>query len=181
MSRGAFVAVVGPSGAGKDTLMEAAARSRPDLELARRVITRPPAPGTERFESVSEAEFERRRSAGAFALDWQAHGLSYAIPAAVERDVGAGRVVLANLSRAVLDAARARFPGMRVLVVTAAPEVLAARLAARGREDAGDIRRRLSRAVEVPAGPDVHVVDNGGRMEEALAAFLCALPQPVSG
>lgn len=177
---GQIFAVVGPSGAGKDTLMEAARAARPDLVLVRRVITRPEAAGGEAFEGVSEAEFARRRAAGGFALDWQAHGLSYGIPAAVRADLGAGRTVLFNGSRAMLDAARRAFPGLTVLMVTAAPEVLARRLAARGRETEEDIARRLARRVDpVPQGLPVVVIRNDGALEEAVAAFLAAL-QPVS-
>jgi len=57
-----------------------------------------------------------------------------------------GRDMLVNLSRRVLPQAQARFPRLIVLHLTAAPEVLAARLAARGREAAGDIAERLQGA-----------------------------------
>ncbi len=36
-----ITAIVGPSGAGKDTLIRGALAARPDLRLIRRVITRP--------------------------------------------------------------------------------------------------------------------------------------------
>lgn len=180
--RGCFVAVVGPSGAGKDTLIRAAMDGRPDLVLARRVISRPAAPESEDFESVTEAGFADRRAAGDFALDWQAHGLSYGIPASVEALLAGGTTVIANLSRGMIDAARARFDPFRAIVVTAPAQVLAARLAGRGRESAADIAARLERAgYAAPAGPDVCTVDNGGRLEDAVAAFRAALPQPVRG
>ncbi|MBC7181481.1 MAG: phosphonate metabolism protein/1,5-bisphosphokinase (PRPP-forming) PhnN, partial [Roseovarius sp.] len=57
---GRAFAVVGPSGAGKDTLIDAARAARPDLQVIRRVITRPEALGGEDFEGVSEVEFDRR-------------------------------------------------------------------------------------------------------------------------
>lgn len=77
---GRVVAIVGPSGAGKDTLMYKATVQRPDLHLIRRVITRPADAGGEEFTSVNTEEFEQIRNDGKFALDWQAHGLSYGIP-----------------------------------------------------------------------------------------------------
>jgi ribose 1,5-bisphosphokinase len=181
MSRGTFVAVVGPSGSGKDTLIREALARRPDLLAARRVVSRPAHDATERFESVTAVEFARRRDAGGFALQWQAHGLDYGIPATVEQALGAGRHVLANLSRAAVMSARARFSPFRALLVTAPAEVLARRLAARGREDAGAIRARLERAAHVlPPGAGVTVIENGGALEESLPCFLAALPpQPV--
>ena len=179
--RGTFVAVVGPSGAGKDTLIRAALARRPCLVAARRVITRPPDDATEVFESVTEAEFARAQAAGRLALDWQAHGFRYGIPDTIERDLAAGRHVLANLSRQAIGAARGRFRPFLALVVTAPAEVLAGRLAARGREDAAAIAERLGRAGHaVPQGADVRIIDNGGSLEAGVRAFLEALPpQPV--
>ena len=52
-----LVAIVGPSGAGKDTLIRGALAARPDLHLARRVITRPADTDSEDFDSVTEADF----------------------------------------------------------------------------------------------------------------------------
>lgn len=177
---GRAFAVVGPSGAGKDTLMAAAQAARPDLVLVRRVITRPESAGGEPFEGVTAAEFARRRAAGDFALDWQAHGLCYGIPATVRDDLAAGRLVLFNGSRAMLPAAAAAFPGLAVLHVTAAPEVLATRLAARGRETAEEIARRLARAVDpFPPGLPVVEIRNDGALDTARAALLAAL-QPES-
>lgn len=143
-------AIVGPSGAGKDTLLAGALVARPDLVLVRRVITRPTTAGGENFEGVTEAEFARRISAGEFALHWQAHGLFYGIPLA---QIDPHRDVLFNGSRAALAAAKARFPGLVVIVVTAPVAVLAHRLAARGRETAADIASRLERAgFDLPDG-----------------------------
>lgn len=165
-------AVVGPSGAGKDTLMEAAKAALPALHLVRRVITRPSAAGGEAFEGVTEAEFAARKAAGAFALDWQAHGLAYGIPVAEV----AGPLVLFNGSRLALPLAEARFPGLVVVLVTAPVAVLAERLAARGRETATDIAARLTRAgFEMPPVRDLRVVQNDGTPAEGLARFLAAL------
>lgn len=166
-------AIVGPSGVGKDTLMGMAREAVPDLRLARRVITRPASLGGEDFEGVDAAEFDRRLAAGEFALDWEAHGLRYAIPKA---ELAGPGVVLFNTSRAVLEAAAKAFPDLAVIHVTAPPEVLAARLAGRGRETPMDQVMRLARAdFALPAGLDVRVVANDGPPEQTLRRFLIAL------
>ncbi|ETX27746.1 phosphonate metabolism protein/1,5-bisphosphokinase (PRPP-forming) PhnN [Roseivivax isoporae] len=178
--RGGVIAVVGPSGAGKDTLMAAAAARRPGIVLVRRVVTRAPGAGGEDIEALTPEAFEARVRAGDFALHWRAHGLRYGIPAAPLDAARAGRLVLFNGSRQALGEARERLPGLRAVLVTARPEVLAARLAARGREDPADIAARLARAdAGLPAGLPVAVVDNSGSVEAGIAAFLAAL-QPVS-
>ena len=181
MARGTFIAVVGPSGAGKDSLIRAALAARSDLVAARRVITRPIDP-TEDYESVDKSEFSDRLDAGHFALDWSAHGLMYGVPIQIEVDLAAGRHVMANLSRSVINQAREKFQPFQVLVIDASAETLAQRLATRGREDAAEIQARLERATYArPEGPDVKVVNNGADLSAGKAAFLAALPQPVSG
>jgi len=177
---GRIFAVVGPSGAGKDTLISAAQAMRPDLAVARRVITRPEDAGGEQHEGVSEAEFAARAAAGAFALQWCANGHRYGIPAITREWLAAGRTVVFNGSRDALGTALAAFPGLRAIHVTAHPAVLAARLAARGREDAPTVARRLARAT-APFPPRLPVVEveNAGDIARALRAFLAAL-QPES-
>lgn len=176
-------AVVGPSGAGKDTLIEAARAARPDLIIIRRVITRPEALGGEDFEGVSDAEFDARRAAGAFALHWQAHGLRYGIPVQAAQAWAAGRDIMFNASRAALPQASARFAPLVVILVTAPVPVLAERLAARGRESRADIAARLSRAgFALPDGLELRRVQNDGTLAEGAARFLAALqPAPVRG
>jgi ribose 1,5-bisphosphokinase len=171
---GCFVAVVGPSGCGKDTLI-AAARDRlaadPRFVFVRRVVTRA-AGGNEAHDTLTPAAFAAARGDGAFALAWDAHGLSYGIPRSARDDVAAGRIVVANLSRAILDEARSVFPRVSVASIVAPAGVLAARLAARGRESRADIEERLAGAGAPVEGPDVTAIDNGGDLSAAVAAFV---------
>ncbi|GAB4352249.1 MAG: phosphonate metabolism protein/1,5-bisphosphokinase (PRPP-forming) PhnN [Kiloniellaceae bacterium] len=179
---GRLILVVGPSGAGKDSLIEgarAALAGHPQFVFARRIITRPSDPGSEDHATLSEAEFERQRAAGAFFLSWDAHGLSYALPGSIADDLAAGRTVIANVSRAVIDVARGKHAATTVVVVTAPPAVLARRLAARGREDAADIEARLARAAAPPSGPGVVTIVNDSTLDSAVARFLAVLKAPA--
>lgn len=173
---GRIFAVVGPSGAGKDTLIAAAHAARPGLHVVRRVITRPEEAGGEPFEGVTPDEFAARAARGEFCLAWQAHGLSYGIPASALDAISQGRDLVFNGSRAMLAEAWEVFPNLTVILVTAPIHVLADRLAARGRETAPEIAARLTRArYEVPPGIPVRVVENGGALADAVAAFLTTL------
>jgi phosphonate metabolism protein PhnN/1,5-bisphosphokinase (PRPP-forming) len=178
-SPGCFIAVVGPSGAGKDSLIDAARNRFGDegpVRFVRRAITRPADAGGEDHDALTAEAFAARRAAGGFALSWSAHGLDYGIPADVAETLGEGRAVLANLSRGVLPQLRAGYPNRLILSVTAAPEVLAARLFRRGREGEAAIAARLRRAeADAPAGPDVAVIRNDGSLEAAAAAFIEAI------
>jgi ribose 1,5-bisphosphokinase len=170
-----LVLVVGPSGAGKDSLLNAArAAFRDDarIHFVRRVITRPRDLGGEDHEPVTEAEFAARD----FALSWTAHGLRYGIPAEAMR---AAPVVVANVSRGVIADAAARH-AVRVIEVTAPPAILAARLKARGRESADDVSRRLSRSAVIPDGVAVTTICNDGSLAEGVELFVAALRLALS-
>lgn len=171
---GRLIAVVGPSGAGKDTLIAAARAARPDILFARRQITRPGDAGGEAFDPVGAATFATRLAAGDYAFHWQAHGLEYGVPVAVRAALAQGRTVVFNGSRAALVPARAAHPELEVVLVTAPPEILAERLARRGRETAAEIARRLDRAGRAMPAADA-VIDNGGALAPAVSAFLAFL------
>jgi ribose 1,5-bisphosphokinase len=169
--RGIMVVVVGPSGAGKDTLMALAAKHfsrRAEVHFVRRVITRDGGAGGEDHLSVSEAGFVSMEQSGSFAVWWEAHGLKYGIPAEVSVALGKGHLVIANGSRSALHHFKAVFPRLKVINVTARPDVLAARLETRGRETHEDIMARLARGpLTVRGDYDVTELDNSGSLEEA--------------
>lgn len=168
-----LVLVVGPSGAGKDTLLLAAREAlagNPRFRFARRVITRPAEAGGEDHEAVSEAEFHTRE----FALQWRAHGLWYGIPADIGDDIARGHTVVANVSRDVISVAADRYL-TRVIEITAPREILASRLAARGRESSADIAARLARTAMLPDGVPVQRVTNDGTLADGVARFRLAL------
>jgi ribose 1,5-bisphosphokinase len=164
---GVLVLVVGPSGAGKDTLIGMAralcgqeAQNDPRTVFPRRIVTRP-ASAAEDHDSVTPAQFELAAAQGAYAFWWEAHGLKYALPAAIDAELRAGRTVVCNVSRAIVAELRARYARVTVVLVTAPKELLVARLAGRGREGGGDVVERLSRGDSAVAdlAPDL-VIEN---------------------
>jgi ribose 1,5-bisphosphokinase len=174
---GTLVLVVGPSGAGKDTLIgaaKAALAGDSRFVFPRRVVTRESIATIEDHDSVTGDEFALQKRNGAYALSWEAHGLSYGLPASLVENLAAGRVVVANGSRAMIAAAEAKFAGTRVVLIEAAPGVRAARLAGRGRESAAEIAERLAREVpNIPAG--AVRIDNSGPLAEGSSRFIAAL------
>lgn len=172
---GALVLVVGPSGAGKDTLMDgarAALADDPRIVFPGRLVTRT-ATAHEAHGTISADEFDAGEREGAFALSWRAHGLGYAVERAVLDLVAQGRVCVVNGSRSRVAEARERLPGVRVVEITAPRDVLAARIAARGRD--ADPRARLARSDTLaPIAADATIV-NDRSVEEGVAALVGVL------
>jgi ribose 1,5-bisphosphokinase len=160
---GRLVLVVGPSGAGKDTLLrlaQAACVDDRDVVFPRRVVTRESSADEDNV-AVSADEFRRAREHGDFAVHWEAHGHSYALPLEINDDIRAGRAVVINVSRTVIGALRQAYANVVVVAVTAPPDVLAQRLAARARISDGNAAERLSRSVDASGNADVTILNAG--------------------
>lgn len=177
--RGVLFLVVGASGAGKDSLIEGARGLLADdvsYLFPKRYVTRPQDAGGEAHHAVTVEAFERLEAGGAFMLSWRAHGHRYGIPVDAEKAVAAGRSVIVNVSRQVIDEARRRWPPVRILLISASPDVLAARLAERGRESAEAIGHRLERADAYKiAGADVREIVNDGPLDRTIDRFVALL------
>jgi ribose 1,5-bisphosphokinase len=183
---GRLVVVVGPSGAGKDTLI---AQARAQLARDRacvfplRLVTRA-ATAAEDHLTISEADFAQAVSHGNFAFWWEAHGLKYALPASVDGDIRAGSTVVCNVSRGIVSGLRLHYARLVVVLVTAPADVLADRLATRSRASDGDLAQRLGRGAPPPAefAPD-HLIENVGDIADGVtrlvAAITGALPAPI--
>lgn len=178
---GRLVLVVGPSGAGKDTLIELA---RVALEkdrriiFARRVVTRESS-SFERNEYMPCCEFDAALARNEFTVSWSAHGHDYGLRSSLDRDIAAGLTVVANVSRSVIVRLRETYENVMVVEVTAPVEILAARLAQRGRLSDGDLQSRLRRAGgPEPLVPDL-VLHNVGAVQ-GHADELCRVLRPNS-
>ena len=171
---GRLILVVGPSGAGKDTLIglaRAACADDSSVVFVRRVVTRESS-AFEDNEQVSCEAFQGALARGEFAMHWQAHGHCYALPRAIDDELRAGHTVVANVSRTVVDAMRRAYSDVTVVSITAPAEVLAERLATRARNSDGQIANRLNRAVENEAAvPDVTIM-NVGSVEHHAREFV---------
>ncbi len=168
-----LIVIVGPSGAGKDSVLRAWAGLRASsgvvVHQAQRVITRP-AEGSadegEHHEPVTDADFHLLQARGAFATAWQAHGLSYGVRHLALAPLAAGAWVVLNSSRAHLAALRRQAPRLSVVEVTAPAETLARRLAQRGREEGASVSARLQRQVP-PLQADLTLVNDSSLTEVA--------------
>lgn len=181
---GVFVAVVGPSGAGKDTIIGYARdsfASSKAVEFVRRVITRPSDASSEDHDTLADEDFEEAETDGAFAVSWSAHGLRYGLPASLDQAIADGHVAVANVSRGALPLVKARYVNVMVAEITASAEILAQRLSARGRESRGEVLARLARSAELGSSvPGAVTIDNSGAREEAGERFVALLRKAIA-
>jgi thymidine phosphorylase len=176
MSDGIFFFVVGPSGAGKDSLIDGAREVRRGFVVARRVVTRPHGSPGEDHEAINDSEFTRLDQEGEFLITWAAHGLRYGLRRDLLDALSKGHHVIANGSRAMIEALSTRVPRLVVVEVNAPTSVLAARILARGRETPEEVAKRVSRQVEpTPADIEVLKVLNDGTLEQGVERFVAVL------
>jgi len=172
---GTFVAVVGPSGVGKDSLINFA-RDRLEasgvIHVVRRVVTRQADGDSEDHDSMDQSGFAQAEREGAFALTWPAHGLRYGLPIALEDDLRAGRIVVANLSRAMIPQLIERYADAVVVAVSADRKVIERRLANRGRETTQSIQNRMDRQSGDHLPTSTVRIDNSGDLEQAGMQFV---------
>nr|WP_321463478.1 phosphonate metabolism protein/1,5-bisphosphokinase (PRPP-forming) PhnN [uncultured Cohaesibacter sp.] len=182
VAMGTFILLVGPSGSGKDSLLayarEQLAQDRRIL-FVRRCITREAGDPSEDHLSMSVTDFQRAEMQGQFVISWGAHGLYYGLPASMLDHLQGGGVAIANGSRKTIPLLKERFARLKVINLTVEPEILARRLAKRGRESAEEIELRLARTREISSdglfGEDTIHLDNSGDLSRAGAALVALL------
>jgi phosphonate metabolism protein PhnN/1,5-bisphosphokinase (PRPP-forming) len=176
--------VVGPSGAGKDSILDGARNHLVGdgrFAFVRREITRPADAGGEDHVPVSWEAFRQRAIDGTYELAWEAHECGYGVPKEALRGLSSGQSVVVNVSRAILPSARSRFAPVRVVNISVPPKVLAQRLRQRGRESADQIAHRLKRADAYQVdGDDVLSLVNDGPLSRSVETFVAMLDEAAS-
>jgi ribose 1,5-bisphosphokinase len=178
-TKGRLILVVGPSGVGKDSLIEEARiafRDDPRYIFVRRVVTRKAFTENEDHDSLDETAFVEAEKRGQFALTWRAHGLCYGLPMSIRSQLAKGHKVIANISRSVVDQAECLCPHVTLLNLTADPAILAARIAQRGREQPADIVKRITRHSAIHTRK-AHIVtiENNTELQKAAVLFIEAI------
>ncbi len=182
---GRLIYLMGPSGAGKDSVIDAAreALQQIDVQVARRIITRSAEAVGEHAVGVSPDTFAQMQAAGEFAMNWQANGLQYGIGSDINARLAAGQHVLVNGSRAWLPQAVQRYHGLLPVLITVSRDVLRQRLLARGRESLVQVEERLARNDRLQAEPGqweegsvrIEALDNSADLASAVQRLMALL------
>jgi ribose 1,5-bisphosphokinase len=143
---GRLIYIMGPSGAGKDTVMRGVVQRLGTRALiAHRVVTRGAHSEDAATILVGRDEFSWMEASGLFAMAWHANDLDYGVLRHIDKALLHGRDVFISGSRAYLPEAVRRYPRLIPVLVTAEAALLRHRLVARGREDQDQIEARLAR------------------------------------
>jgi ribose 1,5-bisphosphokinase len=164
--------IIGNSGSGKDSLIQWVLNAWPTGKLPpfvpTRLITRPPSPETEGFESISEEQFHQMAGTSAFSLQWKSYGNYYGVRKDIESELAKGHSVLVNVSRQIVEKTRKQFPKVVIIFIRVPFQITEARIRSRGREEGSALESRLKRARKNPefASAD-YIIDNSGDIEKA--------------
>jgi ribose 1,5-bisphosphokinase len=173
--------VIGPSGVGKDSLLNYARQhigSNTAVIFAHRYITRPADAGGENHIALTEEEFERRSQMGCFAMQWYSHNNGYGIGIEIEQWLGMGLSVVVNGSRAYLEDALRDYPKLIPVMLRASPDILRKRLLSRGRENMEEIEKRVIQATKLEREimhPNAVSINNEGSLADAGNCFIALI------
>jgi guanylate kinase len=173
---GLLFVVSGPSGAGKDTLVEALMAGSNRLRYSISATTRPPRLGErdgEHYFFLDRAQFDARLQAGDLLETREYNGSLYGTPRAyVERSIAEGYDVIAKPEVNGALAVKAAFPdAVLIFLVPDRFSHLRERLLARRTETNEEVARRLEighREMTFIRKFDYIVVNEQGRPEQAV-------------
>lgn len=173
---GCLLLVIGASGVGKDSILSAVNQrfaDHPQIHFLKRVITRPCNPDDEVHDSLSEESFLQALERGEFAVSWQANDNYYGLPQHAREKINDGMVVVANGSRGALEAIRAAFPKIEVVLIAAEADTVQQRLKSRTRDSAEQIVKRLQRNTEldIKSLQRHTIINNDGPLQDAVDAL----------
>lgn len=177
MRKGLFLAVVGPSGSGKDTIIEALCKQLPNIKRVKRYITREQQKaGGEDSYNIDFDTFRKLERDGGFAFSWSAHHLKYGLPITIFDEINVGKSLIANISRSILDQLSDKFEYYEIILITASDKILAERLEKRGRESKAQIEERLARSsFTIPNGISPLIIRNETTVEDAVSKIIASI------
>ncbi len=170
---GRLIAIVGPSGSGKDTLISEL-KNKIIAHFPRRFITRENFPNDEESIPVTPDKFLNLLKNEQLAFHWSAHGLNYGIPININQFLSDGTDVIFNCSRAALNNISQNCPNLEIIVIDVSPSILRKRLISRGRESIKEINKRMSRKIDLMPSRAV-TIDNSKSIEEGLNNLIAAI------
>ena len=178
-----LLAVSGPSGVGKGTMVKTLIARREDVVESVSCTTRPPREGEihgKHYFFLSREEFERRIAEGDF-LEYDEHfGNYYGTPKSFVRETLPHKSIIMEIDVVGALNAKKEFPDtVLVMVVPPSVEELRRRLSGRGSETEAQIQNRLERMeYELSHADEYDYVVVNDDLEKAIRALEDIIDQP---
>ncbi len=172
-----IILIVGPSGAGKDTLLRFAKAHFAEqkvLGFARRYITRPPDSNEDNYY-LDEQAFHLLKQNHFFASSWSAHGKHYGIAKHIFFTETTCETMICSISRTAISDFELQFDDVFTINITASDDILFERLEKRGRESREAIIKRLERAKKSVVAKHPIAFDNSADLSKTSIAFITLL------
>lgn len=157
-----LVILSGPSGVGKDTVLEAWIARNPKVERVVACTTRKPRHGEVDgvdYRFVDRAEFDRLAASGAFLEHKEVFGNGYATPLdSMQRLLDQGKIAVLKIDVQGAETAMALRPdAVAIFLLPPSIEELDRRIRARASDHPNEIERRLAEAhAEIAASAKYH-------------------------
>ncbi len=177
MCKGQLFILSGPSGSGKDTVLESLFQVHPEIRFSRSCVTRPMREGETadgKYQFISKAEFLADLDAGKFLEYNEYVNNYYGTPKApVEAAIAAGADMILEIDVNGAANVRKKMPeAVSIFIMPPSFAVLQKRLSRRGTESEKLVHSRLETAIgEIRRAGEYDYIVVNDRLEDAVAAL----------
>lgn len=177
MAHGTLYLIVGPAGSGKQALIDAVLETRPDLRRAPLIVSAQHSDNTCVVGSIQPDRFLDLMRRGTFALQWDSDGIRYGLTQDALKQLRHGQSLVLSCDSYVIEKARALWPDVRVIYITARMDVLRRRLASMRYGSDTEIDMHLAQSARMrPHGESVMTVDTSESIAAGAQALMAAIP-----
>ncbi len=178
MSEGFLLILSGPSGSGKDTVIDCLLKRDNQIVCSVSMTTRKPRPGEQdgvNYFFVSKEEFEQKIAQDEM-LEWAKYGENYygTPKTPILKWIGEGKTVILNIEVQGAGKIKEQMPEVRTMfLMPPSVQALRARLKGRGTESDEEIEKRIAIArYEISHAYDYDYIIVNNRLEDAVEGVL---------
>ncbi len=177
MAYGTLYMIVGPSGSGKQALIDAVLEARPDLRRAPLIVSAQRSSNSCVIGSVSPDRFLHLMRRDTFALQWDSDGFRYGLTHDAAKQLRDGESLILSCDSSVIDKGKELYPDVQVIYITARMDVLRRRLASMAYGSDIEIDMHLAQCERFrPRKPDMVTVDTTESIAAGARALMEAIP-----
>lgn len=174
---GTLYLIVGPTGSGKQALVDAVLQSRPDIRRAPLIVSAPNNQNMCAVGAISPERFLDLMRRGAFALQWDCDGVRYGLTHESTRQLEDGQSLILCGDTLLIEKAREVYPTVRVIYITARMDILRRRLTSMAYGSDVEIDMHLAQSERMrPKDREIVTVDTSDSIAAGAKALMGALP-----